>query len=60
VAAEHPQRFGALRIVVQKDVALLAFDQSEDIDVIVHDWVSMIAPWRGFVTASAPSWRVKR
>jgi hypothetical protein len=23
-------------VVVQKDVALLAFDQSEDIDVVVH------------------------
>ena len=34
--AEHPQRFGALRIVVEEDVAFLAFDQSEHVDVVVH------------------------
>src|SRR5262249_34343851 len=30
-------RFGALRVVVQEDVAFLAFDQSEHVDVVVHD-----------------------
>ena len=36
MTTEHPQRFGALRIVVQKDVAFLAFDQGEHVDVVVH------------------------
>src|SRR4029079_19202207 len=37
VTTEHPQRLGALRIVVQKDVAFFAFDQGEHVDVVVHD-----------------------
>src|SRR3954452_421260 len=37
VPSEHPQRFGALRIVKQKDVAFLAFDQGQHVDVVVHD-----------------------
>src|SRR5215211_393816 len=37
MTTEHPQRFGALRVVVQKDVAFLAFDQGEHVDVVVHD-----------------------
>ncbi len=37
MTTEHPQRFGALRIVVQEDVAFLAFDQGEHVDVVVHD-----------------------
>ncbi len=36
VTTEHPQRFGALRIVVQEDVPFLAFDQGEYVDVVVH------------------------
>src|SRR4051794_33124947 len=37
MTTKHPQRLGALRVVIQKDVAFLAFDQSEHVDVVVHD-----------------------
>src|SRR3954462_12092145 len=37
VPAEHPQCFGALRIVVKKNVPFLAFDQGQHVDVVVHD-----------------------
>src|SRR5947209_19967537 len=35
-AAEHPKRFGAARIVVKKNVALLTLDQGQHVDVVRH------------------------
>jgi hypothetical protein len=45
-------------IIVQEDVAFLAFDQSEDIDVVVHvDHFSIKQRGGGKPTGAAAAWR---